>query len=173
MCHLVRDRPFNMQRGVMVFCFVQNFFFRTTQELEYYYFLSRNARIFFPQFNIRFYDKNWFRLFFFLHQNQNIFYSNIGNQNIFLEKNHNPPFKLNGPSLNADSPLTLWLSEHQGYNLFNKLNYSKKTTVKAVTLIEASESVASLKFPSIFFYKWFTKVSCVSFYVDFAEVPIV
>jgi hypothetical protein len=28
--------------------------------------------------------------------NQNIFFSNIGNQNIFLEKNHNPPFKLNG-----------------------------------------------------------------------------
>jgi hypothetical protein len=27
---------------------------------------------------------------FFLHQNQNIFFSNIGNQNIFLEKNHNP-----------------------------------------------------------------------------------
>ena len=28
---------------------------------------------------------------FFLHQNQNIFFSNIGNQNIFLEENHNPP----------------------------------------------------------------------------------
>ena len=46
--------------------------------------------------------------FFFLHQNQNIFFSNIGNQNIFLEKNHNPPpppppplFKLNGRSLIA------------------------------------------------------------------------
>jgi hypothetical protein len=32
-------------------------------------------------------------------QNQNIFFSNIGNQNIFLEKKHNPPCKLNGPSL--------------------------------------------------------------------------
>jgi hypothetical protein len=29
-------------------------------------------------------------IFIFLHQNQNIFFSNIGNQNIFLEKNHNP-----------------------------------------------------------------------------------
>jgi hypothetical protein len=29
-------------------------------------------------------------IFFFLHQNQNIFFSNIGNQNNFLEKNHNP-----------------------------------------------------------------------------------
>ena len=40
-------------------------------------------------------------IIFFLHQNQNIYFSNIGNQNIFLEKNHNPPFKLNGRSLNA------------------------------------------------------------------------
>ena len=31
---------------------------------------------------------------FFLHQNQNIFFSNIGNQNIFLEKNHNPPLQV-------------------------------------------------------------------------------
>jgi hypothetical protein len=54
--------------------------------------------IFFPEFNIRLYDKNSESDYFFsLHQNQNIFFSNIGNQNIFLEKNHNPlPFKLNG-----------------------------------------------------------------------------
>jgi hypothetical protein len=32
--------------------------FRTTQELEYLFFLSRNARNFFPEFNIRLYDKN-------------------------------------------------------------------------------------------------------------------
>jgi hypothetical protein len=42
----------------MVFCFVQNFFFRTTQELEYLFFLSHKARNFFPEFNIRLYDKN-------------------------------------------------------------------------------------------------------------------
>ena len=64
--------------------------------------MSREVRIFFPEFNIRLYDKNSESDFFFLHQNQNIFYSNIGNQNIFLEKNHNhlpPPFKLNGRSV--------------------------------------------------------------------------
>ena len=33
----------------MVFCFIQNFFFRTTQELEY---------LFFPEISIRLYDKN-------------------------------------------------------------------------------------------------------------------
>ena len=64
---------------------------------------------------------------FSLHQNQNIFFINIGNQNIFLEKNHKkkkiltlvlsekkflsetknhnpppPPFKLNGRSLSIE-----------------------------------------------------------------------
>ena len=50
-------------------------------------------------------------IYFFLHQNQNIFFSNIGNQNIFLEKNHNPPpppppFKLNGRSLSLSTHFT-------------------------------------------------------------------
>jgi hypothetical protein len=49
-----------------------------------------------PEFNNRLFDKN--SDFFFLHQNQNIFFSNIGNQNIFLEKT-TTPFKLNGSSL--------------------------------------------------------------------------
>jgi hypothetical protein len=66
---------------------------------------SDNTRVriyFFPEYNIRLYDKNCeSNYFFFLHQNQNIFFSNIGNQNIFLEKKHKPPppFKLNGRSL--------------------------------------------------------------------------
>jgi hypothetical protein len=33
-------------------------------------------------------------IFSFLHQNQDIFFSNIGNQNIFLEKKHNPPLQV-------------------------------------------------------------------------------
>ena len=49
----------------MVFCFVQNFFFRTTGELEYLFILSRKARIFFPEFNIRLYDKNSESYYFF------------------------------------------------------------------------------------------------------------
>ena len=65
-------------------------FVRTTQEFEYLFFLSRKAPNFFPEFNIRLYDKkSESDYFFFLHQNQNIFFSNIGNQNIFLEKIHN------------------------------------------------------------------------------------
>jgi hypothetical protein len=48
-------------------------------------FLSRKAQFFFPKFNIRLYDKNSESNYLvFLHQNQNIFLSNIGNQNIFF-----------------------------------------------------------------------------------------
>jgi hypothetical protein len=85
---LIRDQPFNLKGGVYGFLFRSENIFPTTQELGYF-FLSGEARIFFPEFNI---DKNSESdYFFFLHQNQNIFFSNIGNQNIFLEKNHNPP----------------------------------------------------------------------------------
>jgi hypothetical protein len=86
------------------FLFRSELFFRTTRELEYLFFLSRIARNLFLEFNIRLYDKNSESdYFFFLHQNQNIFFSNIGNQNIFLEKKHTPPpFKLNGRSLMGD-----------------------------------------------------------------------
>jgi hypothetical protein len=44
------------------------------------YFLSRKTRNFFPEFTIGLYDKNPESDYFFsLHQNQNIFFSNIGN----------------------------------------------------------------------------------------------
>jgi hypothetical protein len=93
----LRDRPFNLKGGgVMVFCFVSEFFFRTTRELEYLFFLLRKAGIFLPEFNIGLYmtkTQNQI-IFFFLHQNQNIFFSNIGNQNIFLEKNRNTPLQV-------------------------------------------------------------------------------
>jgi hypothetical protein len=55
-----RDRPFNLKGGWGGYGFLlrSEFFLRTTQELEYIIFLSRRARIFFPEFNIRLYDKN-------------------------------------------------------------------------------------------------------------------
>ena len=42
----------------MVFCFVQKCFFQTTRELEYLFFLTRKARIFFPVINVRLCGKN-------------------------------------------------------------------------------------------------------------------
>ena len=41
----------------MVFCFVQKKNFGQ-HELEYLFFLSRKAQFFFPEINIRLYDKN-------------------------------------------------------------------------------------------------------------------
>ena len=92
----------------MVFCFFQNFFFGQ-HELEYLFFLSRKVRIFFPEYNIRLYDKHSESDYFFfsLHQNQNIFFSNIGNQNIFLEKNHNTPLQVKWSFPNA-SVISWW-----------------------------------------------------------------
>jgi hypothetical protein len=88
--------------GVMVFCFDQNFFFRTTRIRIFIFFVAQSAIFFSPEFNIRLYDKNSESDYFFSPpQNQHFFFSNIGNQNIFFRKNHNPPppFKLNGRSL--------------------------------------------------------------------------
>jgi hypothetical protein len=65
----ILDVTVNMMRKT--FCFVQNFFFGQ-HELEYLFFLSRKAWIFFPEFNIRLYDKNSESdFFFFLHHNHN------------------------------------------------------------------------------------------------------
>ena len=87
---MLRDRPFNLKGGGgggYGFLFRSEIFFRTRQELEYLFFMSRKARNFFPEFNIMLYDKNSESdYFFFLHHNQNIFVSNIGNQNIFFRK---------------------------------------------------------------------------------------
>ena len=60
-CHVIRDRPFNLQgggRGGYVFLLRSEIFFRTARESEYFLFLWCEARDFFPEFNIRLYDKN-------------------------------------------------------------------------------------------------------------------
>jgi hypothetical protein len=81
----VRDRPFNLQGGGggYGFLFRSEFFFRTTQELEYSFFLSCKAQFFFSEFNIRLYDKNSESDYFFFPPPKSEYF--------FLEKNHNPP----------------------------------------------------------------------------------
>ena len=73
-----RDRPFNLKGGggggVMVFCFVQNFFSDNTRD-RILIFLSRKARIFFPESNIRLYDKNSESDYFFSSTKIRIFFS--------------------------------------------------------------------------------------------------
>jgi hypothetical protein len=70
-------------RGGYGFLLRSENFFQTTRELEYIFFCRAKHEFFFSEFNIRLYDKNSeSHYFFFLHQNQNIFFSNIGvNQN--------------------------------------------------------------------------------------------
>jgi hypothetical protein len=78
--NVVRDRPFNLQvgvggRGVMVFCFVQNFFSGYTR-----------VRIFFFQnLTLGYMTKTLNQIIFFFSSTKiTIFFSsNIGNQNIF------------------------------------------------------------------------------------------
>jgi hypothetical protein len=61
----------------MVFCFVQNYFFRTTQELEY--FLFQNL-------TLGYMTKTLNQIFFFLHQNQNICFQQHWESEYFFRK---------------------------------------------------------------------------------------
>jgi hypothetical protein len=90
---LLRDRPFNLKRGGGYgFCFVQNFFFRTTQELEYLFFCRVKREIFFPEINIRLYDKySESDYFFFPPPKSEYFFQQQWESEYFLEKKHNPP----------------------------------------------------------------------------------
>ena len=56
----IRDRPFNLKEGGggYVFLLRSEFFFRTTQELEYIIIIVAQSANFFSEFNIRLYDKN-------------------------------------------------------------------------------------------------------------------
>ena len=63
-----------------------------TRELEYF---------FFQNLTLGYMTKTLNQIFFFLRQNQNIFFSNIGNQNIFLEKKHKLGRR---PSISAKVP---------------------------------------------------------------------
>ena len=73
----------------MLFCFVQIFFSDTIRVRIFIFFV---AQFFFQNLTLGYMTKNLNHIiFFFLHQNQNIFFNNIGNQNIFLEIKHNPP----------------------------------------------------------------------------------
>jgi hypothetical protein len=75
---MLRDRPFNLKDNTRVRIFI--------------FFVSQ-SEIFFPEFNIRLYMTKTLNpiIIFYLHQNQNIFFSNIGNQNIFFRKKAYPP----------------------------------------------------------------------------------
>ena len=81
--YFLRDRPFNLQGKAMGFFSFRNFF-QTTQELEYYFFCRAKREFFFQNLTLGYMTKTLNQIIFFsLHQNQNTFFSNIGNQIIF------------------------------------------------------------------------------------------
>ena len=84
MC-IIRDRPFNLKRGLWFFVSFRKIF-RTTQELEYLIFLSRETRIFFPEFNIRLYDKNSESDFFFPPPKSEYFFQQHWESEYFFRK---------------------------------------------------------------------------------------
>ena len=82
--------------------FRSEIFFRTTRELEYLFFLSREAQFFFPEFNIRLYDKNSESDYYFFPppKSEYFFQQHWESEYFFRKKTYPlPPFKLNGPSL--------------------------------------------------------------------------
>jgi hypothetical protein len=98
-----RDRPFNLKRGgVMVFCFVQKLFFGQHKSWNINFF-CRAKREFFPQnLTLGYMTKTLESDYYFFSSTKiRIFFSaTLGIRIFFLEKNHTPPLKLNGPSLN-------------------------------------------------------------------------
>ena len=80
----IRDRPFNLKGGLWFFVSFRIFFSDNTR--------VRIFIIFVQNLTLGYMTKTLNQIIFsFLHQNQNIFFSNIGNQNIFLEKKPYPP----------------------------------------------------------------------------------
>jgi hypothetical protein len=68
------------------FLFRSEICFRTTRELEYLFFLSSKVRIFFPEFNIRLYDKNSESDFFFFTKIRIFFQQHWGSEYFFRKK---------------------------------------------------------------------------------------
>ena len=113
----LRDRPFNLRGGGGLWFFVLfRIVFSDNTGVRIFFFCRAKREIFFQYITLGYMTKTLNQIIFvFLHQNQNIFFSNIGNQNIFLEKKHNstgrppsphPPFKLNGRSLSDTNIIT-------------------------------------------------------------------
>jgi hypothetical protein len=123
----LRDRPFNLKgAGGYGFLFRSEFFFRTTQALEYLFFMFQNL-------TLGYMTKTLNQIFFFSTKIRIFFFSNTGNQNIFLEKNHNPPFKLNGRSLikrkNTLSKKVASSSDHPIRQEYNRVRNKVKGAV--------------------------------------------
>jgi hypothetical protein len=64
------------------------FFSDNTRVRIFIFFITQSANFFLQNLTLGYMTKTLNQIIIFFLQNQNIFFSNIGNQNIFLEKNH-------------------------------------------------------------------------------------
>ena len=80
--------------------------------------------------------------------NQIIFFSDFGNQNIFLEKNHTPPFKLNGRSLRKDKNAIFYNVPEPKTNIkVDKINenmHTLKELAKNIDINLANDNITKL-----------------------------
>ena len=100
---MIRDRPFNLQVGVMVFCFVQKFFFRQHKSQNINFFGCAKCEIFFQNSTLGYMTKTLNQIIFFSSTKIRIFFSATLGIRIFSQKKTITPFKLNGRSLRSYS----------------------------------------------------------------------
>ena len=118
-------------RGLWFLVSFINFFSDNTRVMIFIFFCRTRREFFFQNLTLGYMTITLNQIFFFLHQNQNIFFSNIGNQNIFfLKKNHTPtPWKLSETPENKKARLRYdnvpYLRQH-GLMRFISLNIPER-----------------------------------------------
>ena len=80
-----RDRPFNLKGGLWFFVSFRNFFSDNTR-VRIFIFLSCKTRIFFPEFNVRLYDKNSESDYFFPPPKSEYFFQQHRESEYFFRK---------------------------------------------------------------------------------------
>ena len=96
----IRGRPFNLQGGGWCygFLFRSEINFRTTRELEYFFFCHAKHEIFFQNLTLGYtfvWQKLWIRLFFFSSTKIRIFFSaTLGIRINFFRKKTSPPLQV-------------------------------------------------------------------------------
>ena len=125
---MVRDRPFNLREGGgYVFLFRSEICFRTTQvksqNIRIYFFLSRKARIFFPEFNVNVICKNSESDYFFFPppKSEYFFQQHWESEYFFRKKTITPPFqvKWSFPQLNISMYIRLFLKPFLYFNILS------------------------------------------------------
>ena len=103
--NVLRDRPFNLQGGLWFLVSFRIIFSDNTRVTILIFFVAQST-IFFPEFNIRLYDKNSESdYYFFPPPKSEYFFQQHWESDFFFRKKTKPPpppppFKLNGRSLN-------------------------------------------------------------------------